>query len=132
MEMVNILEEDLTSVLPDILDIDTEDPRSRGLKRALTYIADKGGSGILDLAYLKGNRTIDWDAPYKALPCALNAFYQSSVITATERRGCGKHAVMFFFTRRHQAILAMRTHYSDRDICEMIRQIVNDIYREYD
>lgn len=117
-------------------DLDTSDPRSRAVKRALSHYHNGVYAKYEDInfkrfGYLTGNLKIDWDEPFKDIPYYMNTFYYEAVKRCIVARPKFEEAIMFLFDRFSRRICLWQVHVTDEVINEWIRQVVHEIYTEF-
>ena len=117
-------------------DLDTTDPRSRAIKRALAHyhegvVAKYEDTNFKRFGYLTGNLKIDWDESFKDIPYYMNSFYYEAVKRCIAAPKKFDEAIMFLFDRLGRRICLYREHASDEVINEWIRQVVHEIYSEF-
>lgn len=120
-----------------ISDLDTNDPRTQAVKRALAHyhegtVAKYEDTNFSRFGYITGNLTIDWDKRVGEIPACMLAFYYETVRRCFANRDNFPHAVMFLFDRLGHRIKLYREHCTDEEINEWIRQVVHDLYLEYE
>lgn len=120
-----------------ISDLDTNDPRTQAVKRALAHyhegvVAKYEDTNFSRFGYITGNLTIDWDKPFTEIPACMVSFYNEAVQRCIVQRETFEKAVMFLFDRMGHRIKMYREHCSEEEINEWIRQVVHDLYLEYD
>lgn len=119
-----------------ISDLDTNDPRTQAVKRALAHYHEGVYAKYEDtefsrFGYITGNLKIDWDEPFKDIPYCMNSFYYEAVKRCVAARKTFETAIMFLFDRLGRRICLYRMHATDDEINEWIRQVVHEIYNEF-
>lgn len=120
-----------------ISDLDTNDPRTQAVKRALAHyhegvVAKYEDTNFSRFGYITGSLTIDWDKRFGEIPACMLSFYYEAVRRCVANRDNFPHAVMFLFDRLGHRIKLYREHCTEEEVNEWIRQVVHDLYLEYE
>ncbi len=120
-----------------ISDLDTEDPRTQAVKRALAHYhngvyAKYECTDFAKYGYITGHLKLDWDKSFTEIPACMMWFYYEAVRRCAAQRDTFEKAVMFMFDRLGHRIVLYREHCTDEQINEWIRQVIHDLYIEYD
>lgn len=118
-----------------ISDLDTNDPRTQAVKRALAHYHEGVVAKYEDVefsrfGYITGNRKIDWEGSIVDVPPCMVSFYYEAVKRCMASRGTFEHAVMFLFDRMGHRIKLYQEHCTEEEINEWIRQVIHDLYVE--
>lgn len=120
-----------------ISDLDTQDPRTQAVKRALAHYhegvyAKYEDTGFSRYGYITGTLEIDWNKSFTEIPVCMMWFYYETVRRCAAERDSFEKAVMYMFDRMGHRIVMYREHCTDEQINEWIRQVIHDLYIEYD
>ena len=120
-----------------ISDLDTQDPRTQAVKRALAHYhegvyAKYEDTGFSRYGYITGTLEIDWDKSFAEIPACMMWFYYEAVRRCVAERNTFEKAVMYMFDRMGHRIVMYREHCTDEQINEWIRQVIHDLFIEYD
>ena len=120
-----------------ISDLDTQDPRTQAVKRALAHYhegvyAKYEDTGFSRYGYITGTLEIDWDKSFSEIPACMMWFYYEAVRRCAAERDTFEKAVMYMFDRMGHRIVMYREHCTDEQINEWIRQVIHDLFIEYD
>lgn len=120
-----------------ISDLDTSDPRTQAVKRALAHYhegvyAKYECTDFSKYGYLTGNVKVDWDKSFAEVPPAMLWFYYEALRRVlAQRHDSFEKAVMWMFSRMGHRITMCREHCTDEQINEFIRQVIHDLYIEF-
>ena len=118
-----------------ISDLDTNDPRTQAVKRALAHyhegvVAKYEDTEFSRFGYITGNLKVDWEQSFTEVPACMVAFYYEAVRRCVANRGTFEHAVMFLFDRMGHRMKLYQEHCNEAEINEWIRQVIHDLYIE--
>jgi len=132
MNIVTVLKGD-PSALPYLAAINTDDPRARAIKRALSYYiscVSRKHKRAEKLGHLRGETDLNLDTPVGVIQPPMTWLYTSVIERVLSETTDFDRAIVLMFEQYGDTLLNEYADIREKDINEFIRQVVCSIYDE--